>query len=267
MARPQKEGFDYFPLDTDFLQNDKIRLLKAEFGPNAIVVLLNIWSKIYKENGYYLKWDDDSCFLMSEGMGSVFDHKYISEVVAGCLRRFLFDEEVFKTFRVLTSKGIQRTVMRMIDNRSQYRVISEYWLLDVDDEKDVPPKVLDKLIFRSVSRNENPVLRNENRVKRTENPQSKVNKNKVNKSSSNQPPTLKEIKDFIAKRNLKVNADLFFTYYKNLGWKTKDGTKITDWKSLLIRWSENENEHKQNSSDHIAAYDLDLFEKMIREKD
>ena len=32
MARPIKDGVDYFPLDTDFFQDDKVRLIKGEFG-------------------------------------------------------------------------------------------------------------------------------------------------------------------------------------------------------------------------------------------
>lgn len=32
MARPLKDGVDYFPKDTDFYADDKVRLLRAEFG-------------------------------------------------------------------------------------------------------------------------------------------------------------------------------------------------------------------------------------------
>ena len=32
MARPAKKGLEYFPMDTDFFADKKIRLLRGEFG-------------------------------------------------------------------------------------------------------------------------------------------------------------------------------------------------------------------------------------------
>ena len=37
MARPLKDGVDYFPKDTDFYADDKVRLLRAEFGSKGTV--------------------------------------------------------------------------------------------------------------------------------------------------------------------------------------------------------------------------------------
>ena len=33
MARPKKNGLSYFPLDVDFLEDHKIKILKARYGP------------------------------------------------------------------------------------------------------------------------------------------------------------------------------------------------------------------------------------------
>ena len=32
MARPRKQGIDYFPFDVDFFEDDKVALIEAEFG-------------------------------------------------------------------------------------------------------------------------------------------------------------------------------------------------------------------------------------------
>ena len=69
MARPIKDGIDYFPLDVDFFQDDKIRLLKAEFGAKGITILVALLCDIYRTNGYYKVWDNDACLLMADAVG------------------------------------------------------------------------------------------------------------------------------------------------------------------------------------------------------
>ena len=55
MARPPKEGVEYFPLDVDFFQDKKIRLLKAEFGARGLMIVLAAFCRIYSNNGYLLQ--------------------------------------------------------------------------------------------------------------------------------------------------------------------------------------------------------------------
>lgn len=50
MARPIKDGVDYFPKDTDFYQDDKVRLLRARFGPKGMYLLDYISAR------YMAKW-------------------------------------------------------------------------------------------------------------------------------------------------------------------------------------------------------------------
>lgn len=69
MARPTKDGIDYFPLDVDFLQDDKIRLIKAEFGSKGILIVISLLCDIYRTTGYYKVWDKDSCLLMADAVG------------------------------------------------------------------------------------------------------------------------------------------------------------------------------------------------------
>ena len=50
MARPQKEGLDYFPVDCYF--DDKLKLLEAEFKLVGLGIIVHLWKKIYGEKGY-----------------------------------------------------------------------------------------------------------------------------------------------------------------------------------------------------------------------
>ena len=35
LARPRKDGLDYFPLDADFFEDEKIKILKARYGADG----------------------------------------------------------------------------------------------------------------------------------------------------------------------------------------------------------------------------------------
>ena len=63
MARPLKDGVDYFPKDTDFYADDKVRLLRAEFGSKGMYLLDYILCDLYGKNGYFIKWDKNSATL------------------------------------------------------------------------------------------------------------------------------------------------------------------------------------------------------------
>ena len=177
MARPLKDGVDYFPKDTDFYNDDKVKLLRAEFGSKGMYLLDYILCEIYK-NGYYIQWDADKCALVSDGAGCGCTPAFVGEVINGCIRRSFFDKRVFDVFGVLTSAGIQRRFVRMLNQRTKYTFIKEYFLLDVNDLDDVPESVLVKLAFKKINTSENSVINNENPVMYKDNAQNKINKNK-----------------------------------------------------------------------------------------
>lgn len=173
MSRPIKDGVDYFPLDADFFQDDKIRLIKGEFGAKGIVILLYILCEIYREKGYYKVWDKDACLLMADAVGCGIVPENITQVVQGCLRRSVFDDGVFQMFGILTSAGIQRRYIRAVSTREQIPAIREYWLLDMDDRKDVPASVLNKVVFKTIHSEKTPESLKKTPVSLQINPQSK----------------------------------------------------------------------------------------------
>ena len=265
MARPIKDGFDYFPKDTGFYSDDKVRLLRAEFGAKGMYTLDYILCEIYGKNGYFIKWDNNTRFLVSDGAGCGCSPEYISEFILGCLRCSFFDERVLNAFGVLTSAGIQRRYIRMFNSRDEIPIIEEYWLLNVNDKKDVPPGVLNKLTLKKIFGTENPIKTTENHLKITENAQIKVKDTIVSQRESNAlvrtnpHPTLEEVKFFFSNERLLSNPDIFFNYYEAKNWKN-----IDDWKAKAREWSLRE---KNPSKSNHGAYNLDLFEKMLNRED
>src|SRR5699024_3958037 len=145
------DGVLYFALDVDFLADDKIRLLKSEFGAAGVMVFMALLCEIYRDHGYYKDWNEDACLLLADTLSCAISHEEIARVVQGCLRRSLVSQTVFQEQGVLTSAGIQRRFLRAASARDQIQIFEEYWLLDLENRKDVPASVLEKLVFRSVN--------------------------------------------------------------------------------------------------------------------
>ena len=182
MARPLKDGIDYFPFDVGFLQDKKIRLIKGEYGIKGVVIVIQLLCSIYKENGYFSTCDSDDFILVADAVGCGCDAKTIEEVVQGCLRRSIFDRGVFEAFGVLTSRGIQRRYLRALSTRDNIDIFQEYWLLDINDKKDVPASISKKITFKNVSLQINTDKTQINSVNLQNNPQSKVKKSRVKES-------------------------------------------------------------------------------------
>ena len=64
MARPKKDGLEYFPLDTDMDQDDKVRLIEAEHGILGFGILVKLFMN-HKE-GYYYEWGEMQQLLFAQ---------------------------------------------------------------------------------------------------------------------------------------------------------------------------------------------------------
>lgn len=108
MARPQKSGLDYFPFDVSFFGDIKIRKLTKYQGIQAVPVYEILLCRIY-ERGYYLEWDEDIPFTVSEI--THLDEDYIIQTVEYMVKVGLFDTTIYHEHNVLTSRSIQERYM------------------------------------------------------------------------------------------------------------------------------------------------------------
>jgi len=108
MARPQKKGLDYFSFDVGFFQDIKIRKLIKYHGIQAVPVYEILLCRIY-EQGYYLEWDVNLPFIISET--SYLEEDYITRVIDFMLEVGLFDKDTYESCQVLTSRSIQERYM------------------------------------------------------------------------------------------------------------------------------------------------------------
>lgn len=132
LPRPRKNGLDYFPLDVDFLDDPKIKILKARYGRDGIVFYIYLLCEIYKQ-GYYLQVDEDFEYIISDDLK--IDQNKAKQVLNFLLSRSLFDNTLFQSDKVLTSAGIQKRFQLAVKERARKNPIEvgRYWLLKKEE--------------------------------------------------------------------------------------------------------------------------------------
>ena len=129
MARPIKEGLDYFAFDIDFFHDQKIEFVSAKYGIEGEIIAIKLLCKIYRE-GYYLNWGDDECLLFSKKVGENIPFERVKNVVDELLKRDFFNQDLYKKFNILTSKGIQKRYFEAIKRRKDFAFRSDYCLIN-----------------------------------------------------------------------------------------------------------------------------------------
>jgi Domain of unknown function (DUF4373) len=130
MANKPKVGFSYFNIESNFFTDVKIRKLIKYQSSEAVAVYLNLLCIIYNE-GYYIRWDDELPFVISESTGS--KEGFISEVIKCCVQVGLLDRLLFENEKVLTSLGIQKRFQFICNQLKRKKSISEFSLIDSEE--------------------------------------------------------------------------------------------------------------------------------------
>lgn len=127
MARPQKNGLDYFPLDVDIDQDDKIALIESQYGIEGFGIVIKLLMKIYKTS-YFYEWTEREQLLFSKRVNV--DINRVNVIINDCIKWGLFSNDVFISYKILTSKGIQKRYLEAVGRRQKVEMYKEYLLLD-----------------------------------------------------------------------------------------------------------------------------------------
>lgn len=127
MARPQKIGLDYFPLDVDIDQDDKVALIEAQHGLKGFAIVIKLLMKIYK-NSYFYEWTKKEQLLFSKRVNV--DINEINVIINDCIEWGIFDSELYKNYKILTSSGIQRRFLEATTRRKRVEINKDYLLLN-----------------------------------------------------------------------------------------------------------------------------------------
>jgi DNA replication protein DnaD len=203
MARPKKEGLDYFPLDVDMDQDDKIALIEAKHGLIGFSIVVKLLMKIYK-NSYFYKWSEKEHLLFSSRINA--DINSISEVINDCINWGLFDEKNYKNYSILTSKGIQERYVEAISRRKEVVFIEEYLMIN-------PVEHIgnSRIKIKIINSNKNLINVDINPNNDNDNPQSKSN-SESNSESKEKEIKKEEVKEAKSRPNLNDGFRSSFNY-------------------------------------------------------
>jgi hypothetical protein len=128
MARPEKRGLDYFPVDTSWETN--MKLIKARFKLAGVGCILELWRAIYRE-GYALRWDEDTQLLFSDENG--IDLEDLQKLVLFAAEKGVFSADILAGKGFLTSRGIQKRWLGIAvsSKRNNSTIDPEICLLEV----------------------------------------------------------------------------------------------------------------------------------------
>jgi hypothetical protein len=127
MARPMKEGLDYFPLDVHIFEDEKIEAIAGEFGIKGELAVIKLLCAIY-EKGYFILWDElTKAKLLKRIPGA--DKKLLEQIVDRLVTWGFFHQDFFHSAKVLTSSTIQATYFEATKRRKGPRAV-EYVIQD-----------------------------------------------------------------------------------------------------------------------------------------
>ena len=170
MARPPKSGLDYFPLDVDFFEDEKIVAIAREFGVKGEIIALRLLCAVYR-NGYFALWDEAMKIKILQNVPGV-SSDGLEQIVSRLVKWGLFDSNLFRSVRIMTSRGIQKRYINAVENRSEVTLFADYWLIPI-------PENTKRTTFRvlptqdPVTHPQNSIMRQQNPVMRQQSTQSK----------------------------------------------------------------------------------------------
>ena len=129
------KGIQYFPLDVNFFEDDKIAVIINDYGFEAVGVTLKLFSQIYK-NGFYMNWNDKTCKVFTASFRSSFSSTKINRLVRDLVKEFVFEPILFKKYQILTSKTIQKNYFEAVCRRKNFDIEDvEYLLMEIPVSK------------------------------------------------------------------------------------------------------------------------------------
>lgn len=132
MARPKKQGLDFFFLDVNLFSGKEVRTIQECCGTDGISLYLYLLCKIYK-NGYYVQLDIE--FFRNTYLDLGMNQEQVMQILEFFLAEALFDIELFQTNNILTSRSIQLQFQKAVKERAKKNtiLIECYWLLDEEE--------------------------------------------------------------------------------------------------------------------------------------
>lgn len=208
MARPVKFSIDYFPVDVDIFDDEKVIPVSSEYGAQGEAVIIRILCSIYR-NGYYIECTES--FIYKIAKQANVNHEVVQGVIDGLLKWGFFDKGVYSAYKVISSAGIQARWKEAVRKRVISRDSLPYWIKNEGNQKGISAPET------PISAPETPQFNAETTSKQTETTQKKRKENiykEIYKESDLKPGFLEP-----------MNTWLKYKKQRRESYKTKESLK------------------------------------------
>lgn len=120
-------GLKRIPLEVDFAEDKKIRLLVAECGLVGFAVVIKLLCKIYSE-GYFTEWTEVERILFASD--NKLELEELNRVIRSATKWGLFSGDALSLYEVLTSEDIQEYYFESTKRRQFLELVGDYLLVD-----------------------------------------------------------------------------------------------------------------------------------------
>lgn len=214
-----KKGIDYFSMNTTF--DTSVRLLLARFKNSGLGIWMRILQALYREEGYFMAWDEESALLLAEELSE--DVKTLNQLVTFCVDKEIFDNNLYEKYKILTSRRIQENFYKAAYRRKDIDVRADFVIYE-------PMRALCK---HDVSRNTKNVSTMSAKTPKMLAESDKLNKTKLN--NNNTMHAVHADKDTASKDAYPDKFESFYNLYPNA--KEKQRT-FKNWKKIVKEYSE-----------------------------
>ena len=188
MARPEKEGIDYYPLEVGVLKERRMHSMIKRYGSDAVSVFIHILNECYSNKGYYLVLDSDFYDFASDIL--LITEERLDEIIEALCEKGFFTIIEYDGRIILTSEGIQQrfqNIVKGLRRKTPFSPIKELWLLE-NNEHDFTRNNPEKVEFPTSKTSQKPPESTQTKTNKTKEKEIKSNKTKADDSDGFNKP-------------------------------------------------------------------------------
>ena len=250
MARPRKEGLDYFPHDVTLSTDKKIEALRILHGNDGYAFYCIILENIYQEPSFELDVSDAETIQILAKKVEVTPEKF-NEMLKTSIKHGCFDQERFLKDGVLTSNGIKKRAEVVVKKRAAMRNAHSKKVSEMVSDAETTADMPQSKVKVKVKESKDKYLKDMG------------DKSPEPTRSIFKPPTLEEVIAYCEERGNNVDAGKWYDFYASKGWMV-GRNKMKDWKAAVRTW---ERETRPAAVVQRKETSFDVLQRMIRESE
>lgn len=206
----KKETY-YFSHDSNALTDTKILNMRADYGLEGYGLYWAIIEMMRNEEDYELEFSKNTFRAIKTLTNTSIDiEKYIKDCI-----------EDYKLFELQNEKFYSNSLIKRMQIKDKKSAVArekaqKRWNSNATD---MPQQCTS----------------NTNKEKKIKEKKKEIKVKEVKKEFN--PPSLDDIKKYIQEKQLKVNAEQFYSYFTEGNWVDSKGNQVKNWKQKILTWN------------------------------